>query len=286
VNRSIVVALADSHAGHGLGLLNPATILVRADEDGNDEQWCPEPTENQRRLWHLYQQNIEQVTDLAAGDDLVVFHDGDLTNGEKYPDGLIPGVSLADQRDIGYYNLLPWASVPNLRVMRIITGTLSHVPDAAEARVARELREKTGLDVKAEHHTRCRARGVLFDVAHHGPQGGSRDWLRGNVARYYLRDRIYRDRRLGVEPARVYIRAHYHIWCPETVHERWAGKQQRHDLTVLPSMSGITQFARQRSGSEPVLMNGLICYEIRDGRLFDIHALVEEYDTRQEEVIL
>ena len=82
--RCVVVGLADVHSGHSLGLLNPETVLISEDDEGQVEEWTPDLTETQRRLWHVYQQNIEQVSDLAGRDEVIVFHDGDLTNGDKY----------------------------------------------------------------------------------------------------------------------------------------------------------------------------------------------------------
>ena len=288
MNRRIVLALADTHAGHRLALLNPDTILIGADDDGEVYEWTPEPTENQRRLWSIYQEHIALAQELAGNDEIIVLHDGDLTNGDKYDSngkGNIADTTREDQRQIAKMNLLPLVMLPQVLRVRIITGTPSHVPDNAEARIAHALAKAAGKDVRSCHHSRLDIDGVPFDVAHHGPGPGIRDWLRGNVARYYLKDRVYRDRRLGKVPARVYIRAHYHIWVPETIHDRWQGRQQRHDLTVLPSYTGLTGYARQVTGSEPVIVNGLCCYELVNGRLVDVHPFVDEYDTRQEEIL-
>jgi len=288
MRRRIVLALADTHAGHRLALLNPETILIGADDDGEAYEWTPEPTETQRLLWTVYQEHIALAQELAGDDEIVVLHDGDLTNGDKYNatgKGNIADTTREDQRQIAAMNLTPLLALPNVRRARIITGTASHVPDAAEARIAHALAGTTGKDVRSSHHSRFGISGVPFDVAHHGPGPGLRDWLRGNVARYYLRDLILRDRRLGKEPARVYIRAHFHIWVPETLHDRWRGRQQRFDLTVLPSYTGLTGYARQVTGSEPVVINGLCCYEVVDGKLVDVHPFVDEFDTRQEETL-
>ena len=58
--RRLVVALADTHAGHVLGLLNPETVLVRqVDEHGEYEEWTPEPTATQTLLWELKQYTVE-----------------------------------------------------------------------------------------------------------------------------------------------------------------------------------------------------------------------------------
>jgi len=279
------VALADMHAGHRLGLLNPETVLLREADDGSVEEWTPELTETQRRLWHIYQENIEQVKALAGRDEVVVIHDGDATHGTTYREGLIPGTTQADQREIAVQNLRPLAELRSVRKVRLVTGTAVHVPNSAEMRIAHKLAALTGRDVQAVHHTRLTVDGVVFDVAHHGPFPGSRDWLRGNVARYYLRSCMYEDRRQGLEPARVYLRGHYHTRVHEVLDEAWRGQRWQSDLYILPSFCGLTAYARKVTRSEPVLVNGLVAFEIVDGVLVRAHEMLDWLDLRTEEVL-
>ena len=267
-----------------MGLLNPDTVLVGETDDGDIYEWSPDLTETQKYLWQLYQQNIEEICAFADGDELIVFHDGDLTQGDRFGN-LIPDTTREDQRTIGYFNLLPLLSLSNVRVARLVTGTQVHVPECAEARVAYRLQKDTGKDVQAFHHGRVRVSGVPFDVAHHGPYPGSRDWLKGNVALYYLKDRVYEDRRLGVEPARVYMRGHFHEYVSVPLEDRWCGKRYQYDLTILPSYSGMNRHARKVTRSDPSLTNGLVCYEIVDGRLANIEPFVTTVDLRTEENI-
>ena len=287
--RRLVVALADMHAGHVLGLLNPETVLVRQlDEFGDYEEWTPELTHTQRFMWPLYLEHLNRLKDLADGDEVVVFVVGDPTQGTKHPQGLIADVSRSDQRIIAEWNLRPLVGLSNVKAVRLFTGTPAHVwPGNADAKVAWSLyrRYKPDKDIRSVHHSRTRVDGVLFDTAHHGPFGGSRDWLRGNVALYYLKDRIYRDRRMGKEPSRVYLRAHRHIWLPVPFIDRWQGVETKHDLTVVPSYSGLTAYARGITQSEPELVNGMCVYEIVDGELAEIHPLVKYTDLRLEETL-
>jgi hypothetical protein len=285
-NRRVVLGLADVHGGHTLGLLSPEAVLIRDNpRTGQAMEWRPPPTEVQDRLWRIYQQHIRQVIEFAGDDEVIAFHVGDLTWGTVHPNGEIPGITYEEQQDIGLANLLPVATIPTLAVLRLISGTYAHVHDSAEAKVAHRLAARTGKDVDSLHHPRVSIDGVIFDVAHHGPHPGTRDWLRGNVALYYLRDRVYRDRREGKEPARVYLRGHYHEWVPVALYDRWAGRNTRHDLTILPSYSGLTWFARKVTQSMPILTNGLCCYEIVDGRLANIVPFLDSEDLRVEEVL-
>jgi len=216
---------------------------------------------------------------------VVVIHDGDATHGVHYREGLIPGTMVADQREIAVQNLRPLVELRSVRKVRLVTGTAIHVPNSAEMRTAHRLAVLTGRDVQAVHHARLSVDGVVFDVAHHGPFPGSRDWLRGNVARYYLRSCMYEDRRQGLEPARVYLRGHYHTWVHEVLDEAWQGQRWQSDLYVLPSFCGLTAYARKVTRSEPVLVNGLVAFEIVDGVLVSAHEMLDWLDLRTEEVL-
>ena len=285
----MIVALADPHAGHVLGLLNPETILVRQlDKAGEYEEWTPELTHTQRLLWYdRYLIHLNELKDIAGRDEVIVFHVGDPTQGTKYAQGLIADVSRSDQRIIAEWNLKPIISLPNVKIVRLFTGTPAHVwPGSADAKIAYALKQDfPSKDIESVHHSRSRVDREIFDTSHAGPHPGSRDWLHGNVALYYLRDRIYRDRRMGKEPARVYIRAHRHVWLPVPFIDRWQGVETKHDLTVVPSYCGMTAYARGVTQSEPELVNGMCVYEVVDGKLAEIHPLVTYTDLRLEETL-
>lgn len=285
--RRIVAAVADTHGGHSLGLLNPDTVLIRQlDDFGDQEEWTPEPTTTQKRLWPLYLDFIDQTVQYADGCEIIVLHAGDPTWGVKHARGIIAGVDEEDQRLIAFWNLKPLIAMPNVQKGRLYTSTPAHAPGYADARVAAMLdADFPSREVRAVHHSRIHVGEALFDVAHHGPHPGSRDWLKGNVANIYLRDRMYRDRRMNVEPADVYLRAHRHCWVHETRNDIWWFKVSQHHLTVVPSMSGFTAFARYVTQSDPELINGFCLYEVTKGKLTDIQWLLDFTDLRLEEVL-
>ena len=265
-----------------MGLLNPDTVLVRENDDGDSEEWAPEPITTQVELWKAYLDNVETLKQFAGRDEITVFHGGDATQGDRY-NAQIPDITREDQRTIACYNLAPLISLPNVKKMRLVTGTPVHVPDAAEARIAHRLASETGKDVRCKHHLRADIGGVTFDVAHHGPFPGSRDWLRGNVALYYLRDRIYLDRRNGVQPATVYLRGHFHEWVHASLNDCWDGVDSTHHLIILPSFSGMTDFARKVTRTAPSLTTGMAAFEIVDGALTQIKAIKQTWDLRSRE---
>jgi len=283
--RSVVVAVADTHGGHRLGLLSPSTVLIRELDDGSIEEWSPPLTQTQEYLWSLYAEHRQKLRDFAGRSAITALHVGDLTWGDRYAEGLIPGATIEDQRVIATTNLLPLASIPNIKAVRLISGTEVHEPNSATARVARRLREQTGKGVESFHHHRLVVDGITFEFAHHGPHPGSRDWLEGNIALYHLRDRVYKDLRHGREPARVYIYAHFHRWRRVTLHHTWQGEELSHDLIILPSYSGMTTHARKMTRSEAYLVNGMCAFEVIDGELGRVKPYKAELDLRTEEEV-
>jgi len=280
VIRRLVVGIADLHAGNQMGLLNPATVLWRADDVGDLLPWQPPLTAFQKYLWGLYQEKIAELRTLAGDDEIVVLVDGDATQGDRYADSMIADTTKQDQQDIAADALAPLLVLPNVKTARLLTGTAVHVPDSAEARIAARLAKDFDKDVRSAHHGRFDISGVVFDVAHHGPAPGSRHWLRGNVALYYLRDRVYDDLHSGQSPARVYVRAHFHEWAPAHLEFDFWDEVCMASLYVLPSMCGLTSHARQVTRSVPSLRNGFLAWEIVDGRVVECHRLTSTLDLR------
>lgn len=274
--------MTDTHAGKNIGLLNSETELVRANDDGSIHKWKPEMTTTQKWLWSVYEGAIGHLVEWAAGDEILVCHNGDVTNGDRY-DSNIPDTTREDQRVIAYGNLLPLLDLPNVRKVRLMTGTAVHVPECAEARVAHRLAEKTGKDVNCVHHARFDMGADVIEVAHHGPYPGSRDWLHGNVAYLHLKDRVARDRRAGKQPSRVYVYGHFHRLARARLDDRWQQESHSSDLVVVPALCGLDGFARKVGKSPPILESGLVALEFQGGCLTEIRELVEEIDLRTEE---
>lgn len=280
--RRVVAAISDTHGGYRLGLCDPNVVLLKEDDKGREYEWTPELTTTQLRLWDVYLDNLADLAEFVGNDPVVGIHGGDVTQGDRF-NAQIPEITREDQREIAKVNLLPMVRLPTLDKYRLVTGTEVHVPEAAEVRVARMLRNETGKDVRSLHHGRLSFDGVVFDVAHHGPYPGSRDWLRGNVALYYLRDRIYQDRREGVDPATVYLRGHFHEHIDVPFTDTWRGVKRTHRVIVVPSYSGLTHYARKVTRSTPVLTTGMVAFEIIDGKLGEIREFMQRWDLRVEE---
>lgn len=284
----LVLAMADSHAGHELGLLSPATKLPKANAwTGEIEYWSPPVGPTQREAWKDYVNGLDSAQALAREHEarIVGLHVGDLHWGTRF-NGRIPGTTMTDQRIISLYNLHPLVDIDEVEAVRIYTGTEVHVPESSEALVAAELRRATDKDIKCFHHERLVLQDVdkILDVAHHGPHPGSRDWLRGNTATYYLRDRVYRDHRLGKRAADVYIRGHYHTFVHVTLNNVWQGEYRQHHLVILPALCGMSLHAIKVTQSDPVLTTGMVGFLLSE-RSVEVVPFVHEQDLRTEEVL-
>jgi len=91
----------------------------------------------------------------------------------------------------------------------------------------------------------------------------------------------------GRVPPHLVLRGHYHSVVQ--VFNRINGKDDsvyRSWLWVLPSLCGINNYAIEKTGSEYEITNGIIAFEIVDGKLKDSYEFTKTIDTRDRETIL
>jgi hypothetical protein len=281
--RTIFVVLSDTHAGSKYALLNPDAVLFSEDENGNMEPYKPKLTASQEYLWSIYQQDMQGIIDLAAGDPIVVLHNGDLTQGNKHI-ALLVSDRVSDHVAIGTANLMPWFKLPNLKAFRVCIGTAAHNLNlgAAELLIYQQLQTmfpSTNLGVC--YHGILDVDGVTIDYAHHGPPTGVRNWLKGNVARLYLKDIMYNDILAHQRPPDLVLRGHYHEYVTEVVYTD--GNHSR--LVITPSYSMLDDYAQQAVKSVPYITNGLIAFEIVKGKLSEPIEFVHKLDVRRRETI-
>jgi len=293
MGRQVVAFFSDTHGGHKLGLLNPDTEIptVRLEPDGDGEMvpvpGILKPTLGPTArdwLWPNYQNDIRGVVDFAHGDPLYADHNGDLCQGDKYHDELVVS-RQADQLFIAEYNMRPWCQIPNLVAFRFTEGTSAHDfgEGTAAHLVARMLRAQyPNVNIGAMAHGLLTIGGIEIDIAHHGPYPGSRTWLRGNVARYYLRSLMQDCINMGKRPPRLVVRSHYH----EYVHERVEidGKELYvSDIIITPAYCGLGTYSRQATKSKHLLDTGMVAVEIIDGDLGRIKPFRHRLDLRTRE---
>jgi hypothetical protein len=239
--RRLVAVLSDTHGGHTLGLLNPETVLPEEDENGDVRWVSPRLSLYQEFLWTTYTANLQALVELARGDEVVAVHNGDLTQGQKYPQHWV-STRMADQILIAIANMQPLVSLSLVKTVRFAKGTGSHVFDEGSSTilVAMQLQNQfQEKDIEAVYHGLIDVDGVTFDYAHHGPSGGIREWTKGNQVRYYLRSQMMGEMMDGRRPPRVYLRSHYHTFVQETVCEEFCGDPVVSDLVVTPSYCGL-----------------------------------------------
>jgi len=267
-----------------LGLLNPNTILVAFNAQGEDVEWTPSLSDTQKWLWECYTYCIGEAVELAGDDEIVVCHLGDITHGTRFG-RLVPSILPGDQGIIALWNIKPLMALPNVEQALLITGTEVHVPNSIEALVAKMIRFESGKRVRTLHQGRVFLGEEWLDVAHHGAHPGTRDWLRGNVATYYTKSRVYEDRRLGKVPSVLYARGHFHCPVHITINEVWHGEDEVHHLVIVPSFSGPTRYSIKATQSTPSLTVGMMALEVIDGRLHKVHKFMKEKDIRVEVIL-
>lgn len=285
--RTVQVVISDTHAGFKLALMNPDTTLFSEDERGNPVPWQPALTQSQEHLWALYTRNIEDALAIANGSEMMVLHLGDACNGNKYMQGLV-STRLSDQAVMADYNMRPFFQYKNLKHFRQVLGTQAH--NAGEGSLELILTQLLQarypqVDVKPLYHGQLKFNGVVTDYSHHGPHPGTRNWLTGNTARFYLRDLMQREIMSGVIPPDLVLRGHYHTPVYEYLEANMSGQRVSSELFVLPSYSMFNDHATQATQSNNELTHGMLVFEIEDGEILRTHRLYEKVDVRTVEEI-
>lgn len=278
MNRKLIVQESDRHGGNKLGLMNLDTVLI--DTNRNPPFFTPQPSESQKELWKLELENIEKIKQLAGKDDIYYIEDGDPTQGNKHQADLVSD-RIADQVTIAVANSQPIYSLKNLKAAHYAVGTGAHnmgmgSMDMLMVNQLKLLYPK--IPINLCYHGLIHYGEFTVDFAHHGPYTGSREWLKGNVARYYLQSMMLHAIKKGNKPADLVIRGHYHTPVIETV--RINGFTST--IIVSPSMCMVDDFAHQAAKSPEDVTCGTFVYEIINDKLLDVHQLTQTYDTRTE----
>jgi len=287
-NRAILATVSDSHGGHNLGLLNPETQIEEEDREGNIYYKPVVLNDVQEYLWEVYENSVAETKKFAGKDPIFVKHIGDINQGNIFPREQI-GTRISDQTDIGFSLFLPWMTLPNLKAVRIVKGTSSHNfgEGSAEILTARLLRAHyPKVDVRVLSHGLATISQVVIDYAHHGASTGSRNWLKGNEARYYLRSIMMDEIMMGNIPPDLVLRGHYHEPISELVTIRCDGHKYSSWIYILPSMAMIDTYGRQATRSKYVITNGIVLFEIINGKIHDTIELTKTLDIRTKEILL
>jgi hypothetical protein len=285
MKRTILAVCSDTHGGHRYGLLSPETLVDDIDEKGNKiGNHHPELNRIQKYLWGMYESQIKAIGEYAKGDDIVVVLNGDLTAGIKHPQMLVSD-RIADQFAIGFANVMPWYGIKP-RAVCLIKGTEAHnFNQGSSELVIAKLLQATFPDIstKVSDHSLISTAGIDVDVSHHGPFTGSRMWLKGNVARYYLQSAMLDEIAAGKTPPRLYLRAHYHEEIEETVIVKANGNRYKSTIVITPSFAFIDDHARQSARSPSRITHGMVMTEVVDGDILRTVPLTKTIDIRTRE---
>lgn len=284
--KTFLTVITDTHGGHILGLLGPSAMCYNEDRDGNLIPYVPAQNVAQEELWEVYNRIIDKVNSIAGEGEVVLFHLGDITQGTFRPKELV-STRIADHISIAVgslSHLIDTVSPAKIRAVRLVKGTGSHVlgEGSSESLVRMFMEAKyAGLDVREVYHGLADVGGVPVDYSHHGPVTGSREWIRGDDARRYLRDRMMKDIVAGREPPKLYLRGHVHDYVHETL--RMNGFESH--LVICPSLTFLDDYARKATRSIHKLTIGGMIFQIENGKITDFIPVKETLDLRTKETI-
>lgn len=290
--RLIVPVWADTHAGYSFGILPEAPSLRNQlpPLDDNNDRWWPEPTATQLQLRQWAEDDIAQVMDLASGSPIFVLHVGDVTQGTYLPNQLLCVPRLIDQYIIAEETAAMWLRHRNVKGIRFVKGTGVHVQahGTAELVLSRMLTKRyPSRDIAAWYHQMLSLNGVMFDIAHHGPNKGARDWLEGNTLRYHMRHITQKMLKAGKRPPDIILRGHYHDRTFETLWTHLVdGRTVKTFGAIAPGYALFTDdYTLKATKSKGYMTAGTIAFEIVDGRLKDIYDFTHTMDIRKYEEV-
>ena len=276
----VVISLGDFHSGSDVGLLPPDMTLVKIGPRGELVEFEPEQNLTQEMIWGLFERQLHDAVRLADDRQIYLLIGGDVCQGTKYTEQCFEGGAIArNQVSIARTCVKKAAQITKCFGIWIVIGTQSHnEAGGLEAQVTFDLRERVECPVVSAYHPLIDC-GVQIDAAHHGPTKGLRGWLHGNMPRYYLRDRMWKEIERDRRPPHIFDRHHFHVYRREELDALWRGKSITSTIVLVPSYCGMTGHGEQATKSEPYLETGLVAYEV-SGERVGVTPIVHETDLR------
>ena len=285
--RKVLLLISDTHAGHKLGLCSPNTVLETA-VNGEIKKYTPDISEAQKYLWEVYQKGVEETIKLADKDEVMVIHDGDPTHGNMRGFEVMSS-RTSDQVSIAKANFMEVLQHKNVKYVRFAIGTAIHeFGEGTSTYIIMDiLREKyPHIDIQTVYHGLLNYSGVTIDYSHHGASPGTRGWLIGNEARYYLRSNMMKEVMSGNKPPDLYLRGHYHVCVREFLEIVANGTTYASWMLMLPGFTYKDDYTRRATRSEYKQTFGVIAVEIINGQIYQTHKFTETLDLRTRETIL
>lgn len=270
-----ILLIGDTHGGHTHGLMSPSVELQQETETGEIVTYTPQLRAVQDWLWHdVYLPGLEKAKAEILQEPVTVLALGDPTHGVKRMQELVT-TRLSDQVEIAVSNMDPIYKTLNVERYVGVIGTGSHEFEegAASYLVGKRLEAKTGKPVETCLHLLATIGGLSIDASHHGPTPGTRLWLHGNQARYYLTDHYLSEKEAR---ANVYVRAHYHSPVWESIKDDdW----REYHIFITPPMCTPGVWTRQATRSIASVTAGMILLTIERQRIIPM-KLTKKVDLR------
>jgi hypothetical protein len=280
--RTVLAVPAETHCGSPVGLCPPGPWALVG---GGSYV----PNKIQQVIYAQWLESWQRVAVLRQGSPaarLIVVHAGDAVEGVHHQTTQL----LSLRRDEHVY-LHADCMRTGLEIagfdpqtgdsLIYVGGTMAHVGEGFEQEelLARLLGAYLQMEMPAPpgeegapggpgrlvwDHLRGRINGVLFDIAHHGPPPGARNWLRGNNLRLMLRS-IYLDSlEQNLELPRYWVRAHRHRWVMPEV---FRGERGTIEGFLTPCFQAMTHHGERVAGHEMLSHIGMLIFVIEpDGR--------------------
>lgn len=288
-DRVIHVFFLDTHGGRSVALIPRGTRLI--DLHGNT--WYPSLGASNRKSCKIYERGIRNVLDLAAGDPIIAIHNGDFTHGDEHKDSELISTRNDDHVVIACADMGCLLAQEEVQEMILLSGTGVHeLGQGTATELTAKILQGRYPDKRILHrgHARLQHGSLIFDVAHHGPSPGIRDWTSGDVLRYYTKPLMLSDLNHDSVPPDIVLRAHYHEYARGTVTIRRHGMIFETLALILPSYSFIGDYVRKIVRSPGWVTLGMIAVEVINGRVHHVYDqepdFMETLDLRQEVDVL
>lgn len=282
--RDIILKVSDPHCGFELGLTNPETKLT--DQNGKDRR-ISDLNESQGFLWEAFENGLKEVEKLAGGDPIHAFFMGDITHGNKFVDQQVT-TRMSDQVSYAVYAADPVFRLKGIKSCHFAYGTGVHVfgEGSSEILVSEFLKERyPKINTRSLYHGLAYIGKFAIDYSHHGPHPGTRNWLRGNVARLYLQSKMMDDLDNGQRPADLVARGHYHSFVRTWYGMSRGGEWFESWLIIMPPMCFVNDHARKATQSAYRVSPGIVAVEVINGRLHNIFPFTRTLDIRTVEYL-
>jgi len=267
MERRILAVVNDLQCGNELAICNPSTRVWRWDGKRRSRQQVSlNPA--QEYLWEVFMWSKNGLFEFAEKDRIDVIVNGDMTDGNFFEghttnspnNQVIMAVDVLDE-------IVRRKQVASVRLTSS-TGVHAFAENSADTQIVDKLNEKyPDKDIALVEHGLLRVGSAVIDYAHHGPEGGIRQWLKGNQLYLYVKDIVHQSHDDGQPVPNIVLRAHKHERI-QVCYSAWF--EDEHTTTwgyTVPSWQLLTPYARKATNSTPKVTNGLLAIEIIDGEV-------------------